>query len=61
MALFLFPQYCRMEPGDPCSCLEGPAVPTLLPDLDMKSDSARVDTAGASDLSVLWSSRVVHS
>lgn len=61
MALFLVSQYCRMELGGPCSCLEGPAVPTLLPDSDMKSEGARVDTAGTSDLSVLWSFRVMHS
>lgn len=56
MSLFLVFQYCRMELGDPCSCLEAPAVPTLLPDSDVKTEGARVNTAGTSDLSVLWSS-----
>lgn len=55
MSLFFVSQYCRMEPGGPCSCLEGPAVPTLFPDSDMKSEGARVDTAGTNDLSVLSS------
>lgn len=53
MSLFLVSQYCRMEPRGPCSCLEGPVVPTLFPYSDMKSEGARVATAGTSDLSVL--------